>query len=112
MFVICTTSGKVLSAKFENKADALVAAKDIAVGQKVAVKVLETKVTVRKAVVAKPDHHVYMALGKKSKAGTRKILRVGTAETIKAYCMSFVKKNGYCPSVRIAPANCIVGSRI
>lgn len=114
MYVICNTKGVVLSEKYQDRSAAHAKAQEVAANMNfvTVVRSIPERVTVRKTVVAKPNHQVYVALGKhRVSDNTRKVLRVGTVDEIKAYCIKFVKRSGYSPVMKIAPAGILAGQR-
>jgi hypothetical protein len=115
MYVITNSKHVVVSPqKFSDRKQAETSAAELAkyLGIATAVQEVKERVFVRKTMMAKADHSVYVALGKKRADKTRKVLRIGQKAEIEQYCKSFVRKSGYSPTIRLAPDHVVVGSRI
>jgi len=115
MYAICNahTKAVVSNARFETMQDAMIAAQKLAVELKITTKPvnISTAVKVRKPVVMKVDHNVYMVLGKKDANKTRKVLKVGTMPEIQPYITWFLNTKHYSPVI-VRHSGAALGSRV
>lgn len=79
-----------------------------------AIPVAPDKVTVRKVITAQANHaHLQMVVARPRKSDKKqKVMRVGTLDEVRDYCIAFYKRNGYRPAIRPTPLGVVAGQYV